>query len=151
MDINGILESSVNKRIIDEMYGTKFSVAEGNAYIIRRGQTPSQQNAGNFFDVATDSAREYLPITINIPKLRDGGFKEEENSKTSTEGFQAFVRNCTEIKQNDMILYDGNIYSVRDLFTQKWGKTKNETLYQKFRMLFVQKSNDIPAVSYPTA
>ncbi len=142
MDIKNLVENDVTYNIARELYSTQLSVVKVKGYIVRKKVLDS----GNFFDEYTENSREYISVEINIGKLRDEGTKEDKDSRIMTEEFQAFTIGEPKLERTDMILWDGNLYDVRDLYTQWWN---GKVLYQKFRMVFVQEANDYPADSYP--
>jgi len=142
MDMQKLFENEVTYQIAKELFDSQMSVLKVKAYIVRRKQLDS----GNFFDSFTEEGREYIPIEINIHKLRDEGTKEDKDSRMMTEEFEAYTRGNPKLERTDIIYWDGGLYDVRDLFTQQFN---GEILYQKFRMVFIQPANDFPDLPYP--
>ena len=142
MNIQKIIENDVNYAIMKELFDTQMSVLKIKGYIVRRKRLDS----GNFFDEYIEEGREYIPIEINIHKMRDEGTKEDKDSRMMTEEFEAYTYGQPKLERTDIILWDRGLYDVRDLYTQTWN---GKILFQKFRMVFIQPANDLPQQSYP--
>jgi len=142
MNVKDLFENEVVEKVVEELFDTQMSVLKVDAYIVRR----SNLDSGNFFSEDLGEDRKFIPIQLNIHKLRDEGTKDNIDSRQMTEEFEAYTYGTPKLERTDLILWDGNLYDVRDLYTQQFN---NNILFQKFRMVFIQPANDYPEVSYP--